>query len=205
MNYMRMRLHHKKWVHYVVSGLFLVALAVAMGAGIGNNEPKQIKAQLDKAVMPAIKVVVKENGTQEVWTRIKRVVDGDTFAIDIRGKEEKVRLIGMDTPEVVDPRKPVQCFGREASSKAKELLSEVYVRLESDATQSDRDKYGRLLRYAFMEDGTFFNEYMVKEGYAHEYTYQIPYKYQKQFKAAQTYARENKKGLWANGVCEGSS
>ncbi len=102
----------------------------------------------------------------------------------------------MDTPETVDPRKPVQCFGVEASNKAKELLSARMVRLEADDSQSERDKYSRLLRYVFLEDGTFYNKYMIAEGFAHEYTYQSnPYRYQPEFQLAERQARENKKGF----------
>lgn len=133
---------------------------------------------------------------------VDHVVDGDTFSVVIDGKKETIRLIGIDTPEVVDPRKPVQCYGREASDKAKEFLTGKNVVLTNDPTQGERDKYKRLLRYAFLEDGTNFNEYMIREGYAHEYTYQSnPYQFQSQFKAAEIYSRENKKGLWADGIC----
>lgn len=187
--------------HYIISGMFLLLVAAAAGKGMGSNGTGHVQKNFDGVTLSATKIVVKENGEKQTLTRIVRAVDGDTFVVNIDGKDEKVRMIGIDTPEVVDPRKPVQCFGKEASNKAKEILNDTYVRLEADPTQSNRDKYGRLLRYAFLEDGTFFNEYMVKEGYAHEYTYQIPYKHQKQFKAAQKYAREHKKGLWADGAC----
>lgn len=137
---------------------------------------------------------------------VQRVIDGDTIAVSIDGKEEKLRLIGIDTPETVDPRKPVQCFGREASDKAKEILSDKMVRLESDSTQSNRDKYQRLLRYVFLEDGTFFNKLMIEEGYAHEYTYQSnPYKYQAEFMEAEKQARENNRGLWSPDTCNGDT
>lgn len=114
-------------------------------------------------------------------------------------------MIGMDTPETVDPRKPVQCFGVEASNKAKALLTGKKVRLEADATQGERDKYSRLLRYAYLEDGAFFNKLMISEGYAHEYTYNTPYKYQAQFKQAETEARNAKRGLWADDACPATS
>lgn len=107
------------------------------------------------------------------------------------GTRETIRLIGIDTPETVDPRKPVQCFGGEASNKAKELLSGKKVRIEKDSTQGDRDKYGRLLTYIYREDGLFFNKYMIEQGYAYEYTYDTPYKYQAEFKEAEKYARES--------------
>lgn len=130
------------------------------------------------------------------------MIDGGTIIAGVEGIKEKIRLVGLDTPEVVDPRKPVQCFGREASKKAKEVLENQSVRLESDQTQGDRDKYGRLLRYMFLSDGTLYNKLMIEEGYGHEYTYNIPYKYSQEFKAAQEGAREAKRGLWADGVCE---
>lgn len=133
--------------------------------------------------------------------KVVKVIDGDTIDVDVDGKFERLRLIGIDTPETVDPRKKVQCFGKEASNKAKELLFGRFVILESDETQGDRDKYKRLLRYVFLPDGTNFNLYMIAEGYAHEYTYQDPYKYQFDFKESEKQARENNKGLWNPNVC----
>lgn len=136
---------------------------------------------------------------------VASVTDGDTFKININGKNETVRAIGMDTPETVDPRKPVQCFGKEASNKAKELLSGKKVRLETDPTQGETDKYGRRLAYIYTEGGIFYNKYMIEQGYAHEYTYDIPYKYQAEFKAAQKSARENQRGLWSPSTCNGDT
>ena len=132
------------------------------------------------------------------------VTDGDTIKVNINGKTETLRLIGMDTPETVDPRTPVQCFGKEASNKAKETLSGKKVRLESDPTQGELDKYNRLLRYVFLEDGTSYNKMMIEEGFAHEYTYNTPYKYQTEYKEAETRAREGKKGFWGD-LCDGNT
>ena len=136
---------------------------------------------------------------------VSTVVDGDTIKININGTVETLRLIGIDTPETVDPRKPVQCFGIEASNKAKELLTGKSVRLEADPTQGERDSYNRLLRYVFFGDGESFNKLMIEQGYAHEYTYNLPYKYQAEFNEAEKYARENKLGLWADDTCAGLS
>ena len=133
---------------------------------------------------------------------VERVVDGDTIVVKVNDVVEKIRLIGVDTPEVVDPRKLVQCFGKEASAKTKEILENQTVRLEDDISQGNRDKYGRLLRYVFLEDGTNFNLLLIKEGFAHEYTYRLPYKYQTEFKQAQKDARLQEKGLWAKNACE---
>jgi micrococcal nuclease len=142
------------------------------------------------------KAVVKSN----LYSVIK-VVDGDTIDVSIDGKTERLRLIGINTPETVDPRKPVECLGVEASNKAKSILTGKKVALESDPTQGERDKYNRLLRYVFLENGTNFNLLMIKEGYAYEYTYDIPYKYQIEFKTAQNNAMNAKIGLWGD-VCQ---
>ncbi len=134
--------------------------------------------------------------------KVIKVIDGDTIQVSVDGKTETIRLIGIDSPETVDPRKPVQCFGKEASSKAKEMLSGKDVMLEADSTQGERDKYDRLLRYIYLEDGTNINMLMIRDGYAHEYTYQSnPYKYQGEFIDAEQSARDEKKGLWADNVC----
>lgn len=132
--------------------------------------------------------------------QVLRVVDGDTIEVSLSGKKETVRLIGIDAPEAVDPREAVKCFGKEASDKAKEILNGETITLESDPTQRDRDRYGRLLRYIFI-NSLNFNKFMISSGFAHEYTYQSnPYKYQLEFIEAQKSARENKKGLWADMV-----
>jgi micrococcal nuclease len=133
---------------------------------------------------------------------VTHIVDGDTLNVDINGETKRIRLIGLNTPETVDPRRQVECFGKEASEKAKKILTGQKVRIETDPSQGSRDKYGRWLAYVFLHDGTLFNKLMIEEGYGHEYTYRLPYKYMEEFKVAETKARENKKGLWADGVCE---
>ena len=140
------------------------------------------------------------------WYPVTKVVDGDTIDVNIDGKTTRVRFIGLDTPEVVDPRKTVQCFGKEASDEAKKILTGQSVRLETDPTQSTYDKYDRLLAYVYAPanvtpEGILVNKYMIAEGYGHEYTYDAPYKYQSEFKAAEKSARQAEKGLWAPGIC----
>ena len=136
---------------------------------------------------------------------VVKVVDGDTLVVAMGGENITLRLIGLDTPEVVDPRKPVQCFGREASEKAKHFLAGTPVSLETDTSQGALDKYGRTLAYVFLPDGTNFNKLMIEEGYGHEYTYNLPYTYQKEFKDAEQKARVAKKGLWADDACASES
>jgi micrococcal nuclease len=134
---------------------------------------------------------------------VTKVIDGDTIAVDVAGTRTTVRLIGVDTPETVHPTKPVQCFGKEASAAAVKLMQDRVVRLEADSTQGETDKYGRLLAYVFLEDGTHVNEQLLRDGYAYEYTYGDTYEYQETFKAAVEEARTAKRGLWGEGVCVG--
>lgn len=137
------------------------------------------------------------------YYEVTRVVDGDTLVININGVDEKIRLIGINTPETVDPRKMVECFGKEASSRMKDLTDGQNVRLESDNTQSTRDIYGRLLAYVYLQDGQMINRKMIADGYAYEYTYMTPYKYQKEFRDVQTLARVSARGLWSPETCNG--
>jgi micrococcal nuclease len=146
-------------------------------------------------------IEVKQSG--ETFYRVFRVIDGDTIDVEKDGVRVRVRLIGVDTPETVDPRRPVQCFGKEASLRAKELLNGKLVRLETDPSQGLYDKYDRMLAYVYLPDETLFNKVMISRGYAHEYTYRLPYHYQQEFKAVERAAREEKRGLWADGICSG--
>lgn len=139
----------------------------------------------------------------ETSYRVVSVSDGDTVKVSINGKTETIRLIGVDTPETVDPRKTVQCFGHQASDFTKISLLNKQIHLRADNTQTDRDKYGRLLRYIFLTDGTNFNLTLIQSGYAFEYTYKVPYQYQKEFKAAQVSANNEQKGLWNPSTCNG--
>lgn len=135
------------------------------------------------------------------YYRVINVVDGDTVDVLMEGRKERIRLIGLDTPETVEVGKPVECFGLEASEKAKELLTDQEVDLEFDPTQGDRDRYNRLLRYIILFDGTNFAQKMIAEGYGREYTYESRYKYQNEFKETQKIAGAGGLGLWAEGVC----
>jgi len=137
--------------------------------------------------------------------QVVRVVDGDTLDVHINGETKRIRLIGLDTPETVDPNKPVQCYGPEASAKAKEMLFGNFVSMEADETQGDADKYSRLLRYIILKDSTNFEKWLIENGYGYEYTYNTPYKYQADFMAAEATASTNKVGLWAENTCNGQT
>lgn len=132
---------------------------------------------------------------------VARVVDGDTIVVKTAAGLEKVRLIGINTPETVDRRKPVECFGKEASRRTHELLDGHDVRLEADRQAGDRDKYGRLLRYVYLSDGTDVNELLVREGFAHENGYGHAYAKRDRFRAAEAEARDARRGLWDPALC----
>lgn len=132
---------------------------------------------------------------------VVRAIDGDTIEVEREGERETVRLIGINTPETVDPRREVECFGKEASNRTRELVEGKKVRLEGDSTQTDRDKYGRILRYVYLETGELVNKILVEEGYAYEYTYKDPYIFAEEFRAAEMEAKVNERGLW--GGCGG--
>ncbi len=132
---------------------------------------------------------------------IVRVVDGDTVRVRLGGKEEVVRLIGVNAPESVDPRRGVECFGKEAAVYLRVLLETHTVRFGEDETQDTRDKYGRLLGYLILPDGSTVNERMIADGYAYEYTYRVPYLYQAQFRASAALARREERGLYHDGAC----
>ena len=134
-----------------------------------------------------------------------RDIDGDTIVVLVQGATTTVRLLGVDTPETVDPRKPVECFGPEASAETKKLVDGQLVRLLPDPSQGAKDKYGRALAYVYLEDGTLFDEFLIAQGYGHEYTYKTPYEYQSEFKAAQAKAQKEQLGLWSPTTCAGKT
>lgn len=139
-----------------------------------------------------------------IQVNVVRVVDGDTITVNYNGVNTSVRLIGVDTPETVDPRKPVQCYGVEASNYTKSQLNKQTVYLEFDASQGVTDRYDRLLAFVRRADGSLFNYDLIANGFAFEYTYQgNPYRYQSEFLAAARDARENGRGLWAASTCNG--
>jgi endonuclease YncB( thermonuclease family) len=124
-------------------------------------------------------------------TTVTRVIDGDTIELETG---EKVRYIGINTPEIHHPAKPIQCFGEEAALRNSELVLNKKVRLVKDISETDR--YKRLLRYVYLEDGTFVNLQLVKEGFAYVDTVPPNVKFAGLFKEAMGEARGEKIGLW---------
>jgi micrococcal nuclease len=130
-----------------------------------------------------------------VAAKVQRVVDGDTFVAGVKGRRERIRVIGVDTPESVDPNRPDEPYGEEASNFAKHYLDGATVRLAGDV--EPRDRYGRMLAYVWLEDGTFWNGLLAAEGYAQQLTIPPNVTYASLFRRLVGEAREHNRGLWA--------
>ena len=175
--------------HYLILTFSLTLLLSISGLGI----------RLQKAPDSWPRVLSYFTDVPDGFVKVLDTIDGDTLTVLVNGKEESVRLLGVDTPETKDPRRGAQCFGREAAKYTKLALMGRAVRLESDPVETDRDKYNRLLRYVYLEDGLLFNELLVQEGYAFAYE-RYPTTRMERLKKLEEYAKANHKGLWSN--CE---
>lgn len=137
--------------------------------------------------------------TQNQSAYVNRVIDGDTIEVQIDSSTYKVRYIGIDTPETVKTNTPIQYYGKEASNKNKELVSNKTVYLDKDI--SETDKYGRLLRYVYLDSSKSLDSMvgyiLVKQGYAKVATCPPDVRYSIDFVEAEEYARQNNLGLWA--------
>lgn len=146
-----------------------------------NNRPKETEAapitQPDGLIGPC---------------SVTKIVDGDTIYTSC--DSTRIRFIGIDTPESTNE---IECGGIEAANRTKALLSGKSVYLEADRSQGDTDKYGRPLRYVWL-DGKNINYELIIEGFAEEYTYDVPYKYQTEFMSAERLAKQNNLGIWSN-------
>lgn len=128
--------------------------------------------------------------------QVIQIFDGDTISVNMNGGEEKIRLIGVDTPETHDPRKSVECFGQAANKFTSELVGQNSVRLESDPLSTNRDRYDRLLRYVYLPDGQLVNLEIINSGYGFAYTH-FPFTKSEVFKAAEVLAKQEGRGLWS--------
>lgn len=136
--------------------------------------------------------------TVTVSYKVSRVIDGDTFIILWHSHPQRVRLLGVDTPETVHPYKPVECFGPQASVYTHRMLTNHRVYLEFDPTQPLYDTYHRLLAYVWLDKHFLLNEQLLGLGYAREYTYfHHNYTYKKDFVHQQLIAKLHHRGLWS--------
>ena len=141
---------------------------------------------------------VDQSGGQAQQAKVTRVVDGDTIKVRLAGRSERVRYIGMDTPESVKPGSPVECYGKAASELNDKLVGGKTVTLTFDAER--RDRYGRLLAYVRRAgDNLFVNEELLRRGYATTLTIPPNVRYASRFRKVQREARSAQRGLW--GAC----
>jgi micrococcal nuclease len=209
---------NRKFIPLSAVGLFFVIAMI--GAAVEPAHLKQARLDKEKAAQVAERRKEDQNkkaaevspepakaqttvqpeaaNPRYYWHQVTSVVDGDTVRARVDGKEESIRIIGMNSPESTIEN---ECFGKEA--RAKELLTGKWIQLESDSSQTNRDKYNRLLRFVWMPGEIDFGKQMISEGYAYEYTYNSPYKYQAEYKTAQKTASDNSKGLWSQSACNG--
>lgn len=186
---------HKAWYNLYMRKILTVIALLSIGFGINefvhlyisSTQPTTRKPEILKESTPS-SVLSETPSSLEI---VKRVIDGDTIEL---ASGKRVRYIGIDTPETVDPRKPVQCFGREAKEENARLVDGKTVRLEKDV--SETDIYGRLLRYVYVGD-VMVNEALARGGFAYASSFPPDVKYQEKFLLAQQEARENNRGLWA--------
>jgi len=131
---------------------------------------------------------------------ISRYIDGDTIAVNMNGEAETIRFIGVDTPETHKPNTPVQCYGELAAANTKSLIIKFgKVRLQADPLDTNRDVYGRLLRYVYLPDGTLLDEKIIQNGYGFAYL-GFPFEKADQFAADEKTAQATHIGLW--GACQ---
>ena len=173
----------KKQTIYVLALIFVI-----LQLFFNRNQLPKISLIPTNTPTPTVTVVPSE----KQLVKVIRVIDGDT--IEIEGKQ-KVRYIGINTPELHDPRRPVECFAQAAADENKRLVEDKEVHIQKDI--SETDKYGRLLRYVYV-DNIFVNEYLVRQGFAQISTFPPDVKYVSQFLEAQTEAKENNRGLWSS-------
>ncbi len=177
--------------------MLYIALAIIMGCPILKNG--------DFSFSPFTQNNTETSETVKAY--VNRCVDGDTIEVKILTPKawleetEKIRLIGVNTPETKHPKKKVQYFGKEASAYTKKAMEHQNVFLQFD--QNKRDRYGRLLAYVFREEDSFFLNYrLVYDGFGFAYT-KYPFKYKEKFKAAERSARQRNVGLWKNNTHKG--
>lgn len=189
------RLSAKRSVWWIIIIFFAFLIAVFFSQNPRRKSVQKLPAPTGKeiplhAAWQDAAAAEPPRGDDTERVLVTRVIDGDT--IEIEGGA-RVRYIGIDTPETVDPRKPVQCFGAEASQRNKELVEGKQARMEKDTSETDR--YGRLLRYVFIGD-TMINLRLVAEGYAHAATFPPDVAHHREFLAAEREARSEQRGLW---------
>lgn len=195
-NWLFQKIDHKwkvtRKIAFISSIVCLVLFIVSFGITDVFHEPESPKTETvskqQAKPTPKTKLNPYQTGT------VTKVIDGDTIEVNLNGKIEKVRMLLIDTPETVHPNQPVQPYGKEASDFTQKLLLNKEVKLEKD--QEDKDKYGRLLRYIYVEDQSV-QELLLTEGLARVAVYPPNTKYEQKYRELQDQAKAKKIGIWS--------
>jgi len=170
--------------------LFLLGLLVVSSLEAGSTSRQEARVGISEQS--------RESRDEIPESRlVVRVVDGDTIVVS---PHEKVRLIGVDTPETVHPKRAVQCFGNNAKEFTRSMVEHRTIRLVLDETnrvRNHKDRYGRTLAYVYFDDGTMLNAELIRRGYAYAYT-RFPFRHVVEFRQLERIARSQAVGLWAS-------
>ncbi len=179
--------------------IFLFFVGVLLSPDLESLETESVntseQTQSEVTVNQVDSIQQTETGT------VTAITDGDTLTATVNGTELKIRLIGINTPELSHPTEPVQCYANEARAALESLVLNKEVTLEKDI--SDTDRFDRYLRYLWIGE-TLVNEYMVQNGYAQASAYPPDVKYQERFTSAEQSARNSLAGFWAKETCDGN-
>lgn len=176
---------HKKLLVLLEIIAFLL-IGIVLFVYLRNLEPQNVASEDNQASL----------GAQAITnSQIIEVIDGDTVIILFEGEQEKVRLVGINTPETKYAPQGEQCLGADASAYAQEYLDGAGVMFVSDPTQAARDQYGRLLGYIVV-DGEDFGLHMLRQGFAREFTYDKKYQNQEIYREAEQQAKAEQRGIW---------
>ncbi len=182
---------------------FILGLIALAWLRVDGSETKSVSGPVSYATSTEVEVSAPATSTNALAVR---AVDGDTIVVRIDGMTEdaKVRLLGIDTPESVDPRKPVQCFAKEASKYTASMIEGKRIRLDADPKADEVDKYGRLLRNIILADGTDLNAELVRDGYAYAYlSFPLDARRKAELTRLQEEAKTAERGLWSPETCNG--
>lgn len=166
----------------------VLGLLLLMSLGINAKEAQRLVDDFSGVL----------SATQPGFYDVVYINDGDTITIKgTNGRQDTVRFIGIDTPEKDHPSRPVQCFAQAATEHLTNLIGDNDVKLEADPTNTNRDRYDRLLRYVYLPDGTLLNAKQIEDGYAFAYT-SFPVTKMNEFLRLENEAREAGRGLWSS-------
>ncbi len=171
------------------AGAVLASVAIGLTGLVGATSAQAVTTGQPQLVQPQLAAATKVAPKQRV--KVTGIVDGDTIKVRVGTKTETVRIIGLNTPE------RGQCYYQQASSKMQSLAQSRYVRIERDYSQTNRDKYGRLLRHVHLTDGRVAAKVMIEQGFGREYTYAKAYRYRNGFIKAQKSAQSKRLRMWS--------